>query len=104
LSTARCEQILIRGLRHYVNGLKNLGIQPPLWVFVSLTGMKGVSILSDNTAREIIDEFLLFPEFEIANLDDDPAPLLKGTCDAIYNAAGFYESWTFGESLKNARD
>jgi len=103
LEISRCEQILIRGLRKYIEGLRKLGIEPPVWVFPSVTGMKGVSILSDHTPHEIEDEFLLLPEFEVTSFDGDPAPLLKGACDAIYNAAGLLESWTFAKSLENAR-
>jgi hypothetical protein len=42
------------------------------------------------------------PEFEISNFDEDPGPLLKSTCDAIWNSAGFYESGTFNDSLQTA--
>jgi Putative DNA-binding domain len=104
LEVAISEQILIRALRNYVKGLKSLGVQPPAWGAVSMTGMKGLYIRrgNNNPVNEIDRAFLLFPEFEIANFDDDPGPLLKNTCDAICNAAGLYASETFKDSLQNA--
>ena len=103
LNPAICEQILIVGLRKYVKGLKNLGVQPPAWGVASLTGTGGLYIRGNNWSVNEIDRgFLLIPEFEIANFDDDPGPLLKNTCDAIWNSAGFYESGTFNDSLQTA--
>ena len=99
-----CEEILIRALRKYIKGLKSLGVQPPAWGVVSMAVTKGLFIRGDHgSVNEIDRAFLLMPEFEIANFDDDPGPLLKNTCDAIWNAAGLYESGTFNHSLQNAR-
>jgi hypothetical protein len=103
LNPAICEQILIGGLRKYVKGLKNLEVQPPAWGVASLTGTGGLNIRGDNWSINTISRgFLLMPEFEISNFDEDPGPLLKSTCDAIWNSAGFYESGTFKDSLQNA--
>jgi hypothetical protein len=103
LNPAICEQILIIGLRKYVKGLKNLGVQPPAWGVASLSGTGGLSIRGNNWSVNKIDRgFLLMPEVEISNFDEDPGPLLKSSCDAIWNSAGFYESGTFTESLQTA--
>jgi hypothetical protein len=96
LRVSDCEIMLIRGVRSYWNGLKALGVTLPIWCYVAFTGMRGVSL----SHSHLIDrDVLLLPETEISTDVDDPGPLLKPICDALWNSAGYENSKTFEQNL-----
>jgi hypothetical protein len=64
--------------------------------------VNGASIYVDNMPLQIERLFLHLPELELVNFEDDPGPLLRDACDAIWNAANLPYSTSFDESLKKA--
>ncbi len=84
---------LIRVFPHYLKALVMLGISPPVWCFLTATGMKGVYMPSSDFSRSIasIDrETLLLPELEITDLNvTDPDGFLRPLLDMLWNSAGF---------------
>ncbi len=90
------ESQLCRGLGDYLGCLRSVGVQPPIWCFITLTEMKGVHI-ADRSARAsgsppnppIDREVLYLPETLIENLSTEPAVILQPLLDMIWNAAGY---------------
>ena len=92
------EQRLIKSLTDYLSALKILNVEPPVFMFLTLVGVKGY-LMGMDTWRYEIDEFypidrdiLQLPEVVIENYDGSVAKLLKPCFDSVWNACGFRES------------
>jgi hypothetical protein len=95
------EDYLRQSVPEYAACQQSLGIAPPIWVFVSLTGVKGVGISQrfGHPAAPINRDVLYLPEVEIAEFPVDGLRLLRPVFDMIWNAAGHRKSESF-----NAKD
>ena len=94
------ERELCRGLGDYLGVLRSLGVQPPIWCFLTLAKVKGVHIAdqSDRTSgspqKPPIDrEVLYLPEALIEDLATEPATVLGPLLEMIWNAAGYGRDW-----------
>jgi hypothetical protein len=89
---------------HFLNGLRQVGVQPPVWGFLTITGVKGAKIPSDHDFgdeyRDIDQDTLLLPEFAIDDLGTDAATVLRPVFDLVWNASGFARSFNFDENGK----
>lgn len=85
------ERYLLECLPGYLRSLQNLGIAPPIWLFVSLVGMKNVVIKSDSSIGSFHFDrgTLLLPEEYIDDYEMEAWKVLKPQCDMIWNAAGW---------------
>jgi hypothetical protein len=89
----------------YVNKMRKmldkLGFNPPYYVFVSLIGVRGLSVHMPQGAFEstvpIRQNDLLLPEVLLEKSDDDLVQKLKPVFDMVWNAAGISESPNFTE-------
>jgi len=90
---------------NYLQTMNSLGIQPPVWCFFTLTGVRGVNIFASHAAihvgRPIDRDLLYIPEvmindFSTGDVDD----LLRPMFDAIWNSAGYPRCPQFDESSK----
>jgi hypothetical protein len=75
---------------------RGLGVHPPIWLFLTLTQMKDVGIMSDSSFYEprTIDRDLLYlPEALIDDLSMDALTVLRPQFDMIWNAASWDASW-----------
>jgi len=89
------EEKLIKSLSDYLSRLKTLNVEPPIFVFLTLLGVKGYS-MAVNTWRFWIHEVhtidrdvLLLPEVIVENYDVRADQVLKPCFDSIWNACGF---------------
>lgn len=89
------EQALISSLTDYISILKTLNVEPPIFVFLALLGVKGYSLGVD-TWKYVIDEIhtierdiLLLPEVVIESYDVSADKVLRPCFDSIWNACGF---------------
>lgn len=93
------ERTLLMDFPRLMNGFRQVGVQPPLWGFLTLTGVKGAKIPSErdfgDEYRDIEQDTLLLPEFVFADLGTDPATTLRPVFDLIWNASGFARSFNF---------
>jgi hypothetical protein len=93
-----------RPVTHLLNGLRQVGIQPPVWGFLTITGTKGARIPTDHVFgdenRSIDRDTLMLPEFVIDDLGTDAAALLRPVFDLVWNASGFARSFSFDTSGK----
>ncbi|HOO54530.1 MAG TPA: ATP-binding protein [Methanothrix sp.] len=98
------ESSLLESLREYTFIQKRLGIEPPIFIMVSLLGVDGVGIfVSDYYANEgapIDRNALLVPEILIDNFEYEADRMMKPAFDAIWNAAGWKRSWCYNEDGK----
>ncbi|OGO24460.1 MAG: hypothetical protein A2144_01700 [Chloroflexi bacterium RBG_16_50_9] len=89
------EEALIKSLTDYISLFKSLNIEPPIFIFLDLLGVKGYSMGID-TWRYNIDEIhtidrdiLLLPEIIIESYEVSAQNLLRPCFDSIWNACGF---------------
>jgi len=89
------EKELIKSLADYISILKILDVEPPIFIFLTLLGVKGYS-MGINTWKYDIDEvhtidrdILQLPEVIVESYDVKAETKLKTCFDSIWNACGF---------------
>src|SRR5712692_1871037 len=108
ISASLYEQKILAGLKRYFDAQKQLGVDPPLFVMVSLLGVKGYSITFDGfdnwrykkTDYEIDRPNLIAPEVAIDSYDSSLAEAMKPVFDTIANAARWPRSMSYSEDGK----
>lgn len=88
-----------RPVARLLDGLRQVGVQPPVWGFLTITGAKGARTPTDHDfgdeSRAIDRDTLMLPEFVINDLGTDAAALLRPAFDLVWNASGFAPSFNF---------
>jgi hypothetical protein len=98
------EKELLESLPMYLNILRELNINPPILIFLTITGIKGFkmavkpSMFWDDDSYPIERDILILPESLIETYDTDPKEILRPMFDLIWNACGFERSFNFDES------
>jgi len=87
------EKELIKSFKIYLNILNALTVEPPMFVFLTLLGVKGYSMVVresyGRTESYTIDrDVLQLPEAVIENYDDSADKILRPCFDALWNACG----------------
>jgi schlafen family protein len=89
------EKTIASALPQYLAVLSKLGIQPPVFLGLSLLGVKGYQMYHvgqspfSRTPRHIERQELVLPEIAIDDFTADPFKLLKPVFDIVWNAAGW---------------
>jgi hypothetical protein len=94
LESATLSQCLSRQIPKYVGLLRNLGINPPIWIAMSLTDVKDVQIPSVSpfgSVRAFDRSWVRLPEFEVASYEQKLGPLVKSMADLLWQAANVAE-------------
>jgi hypothetical protein len=100
------EKELLQALRRYLFAQKQLGVEPPLFVMLSLLGVSGYTMGVKSTsfawghAHPIDRDALLVPEIVVESFDCDPAEAMRPIFDAVWNAAGWPRSMNYDETGK----
>jgi len=97
------EETLIKALRHYINTLRTLDVEPPIFLFLTLLGVNGYRLnLQDSiqniSPHSINRDNLLLPEVLIESYDVSPERVLKPCFDSIWNACGYQRSFNYNEA------
>jgi hypothetical protein len=94
------ESDIIKYVSSYLEALKEIGIDTPLLIFLTLTGVKGYSILSSNSRNAVLidRDILLMPDVMIENYDDKVENILKPVFDSVWNACGLSGSNNYDEN------
>jgi len=97
------EKALIESLDDYITVLKSLEVEPPIFIFLTLLGVKGyfMDAYSDLDIDEIhtIDrDDLQLPEVIVEKYDDEAAQVLRPCFYAIWNACGFKKSFNYNDN------
>jgi hypothetical protein len=85
------ELLLMKAVTNYTNIQKRIGIDPPIFVMVSLLGVRGFRVTTGQTGfsgNTIDRDVLVLPDVVIDDFAFDPGNLLKPIFDAIAQAAG----------------
>jgi len=78
--------ILLHALRRYLSVQEQLGVEPPLFVMLSLLGVSGYTM--DVRSHPIDRDALLIPENVVESFECDLAEVMRPIFDAVWNAAG----------------
>jgi hypothetical protein len=80
---------------------KDLGVNPPIAVALTLTETKGLEMPSEMYpfvhGTQITEDNLILPEAVIESFDESPARILKPLFDLVWNACGYVGSRNFDE-------
>jgi len=96
------ERVISEYTIKYLNILKKLELNPPIFVFISLTNVKGTIMDNDGFRHEldaypIAENSLYLPEATFENYDQPVLLTLKPSIDLIWNACGIPKSENISE-------
>jgi hypothetical protein len=95
------EKAIVTALLKYLTVLKDLNVQLPVAIFLTLIGVKGYSMaitkFFEEESRTIDREILQLPEALIDTYDVKPELVLRPAFDAIWNSCGFAKSLNYDE-------
>lgn len=103
IPSAGYEHMLITALKQYLDIIKNLGVNPPIAVFLTLVGVKGYKLASRNIMFDsdednaITKDILNLPESIIDSYDISPTSIMRPIFDLVWNACGYERSFNFNE-------
>jgi hypothetical protein len=104
LASVWYEKTIVDGLREYLKGLRDVGIEPPIVVFLAMNGVKGavmtVSVHGIDRVDAIDRELLVLPEIVVDAYPADPASVLRPAFDAVWNACGLPRSQNYDDQGK----
>ena len=89
------KQGLVEALPRYLSCQRKIGVEPPLFVMLSMLKVQGFQLASEQDSlesRNIDRDNLVFPKIQIENWDTRPEESLKPLFDILWNAAGLPES------------
>jgi len=98
------ERELIKSLPEYLSVLKTLNVDLPVFIFLTLLGVKGYSMTVEDRMRfwiygvyTIDREVLLLPEIVIESYEVIAKDILRPCFDSIWNACGFPRSLNYND-------
>ena len=94
--------VLIEAMNKYLSGLIKLGVDLPLWLGVSLLGVKGYLLAVDyhiwgDSIHPIDRHELIVPEIRVEDTSIAVARILRPAFDSIANACGFRRWMSYDE-------
>ena len=105
------EEELIQVLKPYVTAQRELGVEMPIFVMLSLVGVSGYQMgvassplgLSLRRGQPIDRDVLLIPEIMLEDFEFDSSGILRPLFDAVWNAAGWSRSMNYDETGKRKK-
>lgn len=101
------ERRLLEAINRYLAAQKQLGVEPPIFIMISLLEVKGFKIRFDGLENRIFEEDhlidrakLILPEIMIDNFDNKLTEVMRPAFDTIANAAGWARSMDYDENGK----
>jgi hypothetical protein len=99
------ERELINSLTEYLNILKTLGVDAPLFIFLTFLRVKGYSMAVRNSfffneGYSIDRDHLLLPEIIVESMDTSTEQLLQPIFNNIWNACGYPKDIYYNEEGK----
>lgn len=99
------EQALLHSYRGGISLLKDLGFEPPIYVFLTFVGAKGYRL---GVSRELVfsidqpqpfnRDILTIPNSELKSFEDNEIKIMKPLFDIVWNAGGYPGSLNFNEN------
>ncbi len=103
IPSLRFEETILEALPKYTCIQERLGVEPPVFVMLSLLGVKGRLMQVDTPdfsgVRDVqIDrDALLVPEIMVESFEYSPQEVLRPAFDAVWRAAGWERSMNYDE-------
>ncbi len=103
IPSSNFESNLVQILPQYLTLLSQLNIMPPVFIMLSLVGVKGFSLVPEYESvafrnQHTIDrDIIVLPEVMIENLSQSSASILKPIFDTLWQSAGHLRSYNFDE-------
>jgi hypothetical protein len=97
------EMRLVENLRNGLSVLRTLGFEPPIYVMLTLSEVRGYDLEFESAGIELhlIDrDVLALPETEVSSYDLDIPSAMKSQFDLVWNAVGLNGSPNFDEAGK----
>jgi len=98
------ERELLNAISKYLSIQKQVGVETPLIIMLSLVGISGYT-LAVNRSRFLFADVhpidrntLLVPEILLESFDSDLAEVMKPAFDSVWNAAGWPRSMNYNET------
>jgi hypothetical protein len=96
------ETEILQALPRFLSVQQQLGVEPPLFIMLSLLGVAGYVMATETAfwqieAQPIDRDTLLMPEVMVERFDVDPAEAMKPIFDTIWNACGWPRSMNYNE-------
>lgn len=102
IPSASYETSIIKALSNYMLVLKNLKVELPVVIFLTMMGVKGYSMATvrffEEESKTIDRDILQLPEVLIETYNIKPEIVLKPTFDTIWNACGLAKSLNYDEN------
>ena len=97
------EKELAKSTTQYLTILKTLSVEPPIFIFLSMLGVKGYSMavrdhFSFFETHTIDRDVMLLPEVVVESYDVKAEDILKSSFDSIWNACGFPMSFNYNDA------
>jgi hypothetical protein len=96
------ERELILGLNEHLSILKTISVELPVFVFLTLIGVKGYSMVHgrfvERESARIDRDILLLPEAVIESYDVKAERLLRPVFDSVWNACGLPRSHNYDKN------
>lgn len=91
---AKYENEIIKALKRFLAAQQDLGVNPPLYIMLSLLDVRGYIVGGHGlglgiSVFPIEKQSLILPETELANFDDDITDVMKPLFDMVWNASGW---------------
>jgi hypothetical protein len=106
ISTGRVESMLIFALNRFKGVLEQLGVEPPIFVMLSLVGVKDYRLampsrMLDSLSQYSVDrDALLLPEGLLQSFEDPADKLLQPAFDALWQCVGYERDEFYQEQGK----
>ena len=96
------EKNIISATDRFLDLQASLGLPPPVFVMISLLGVKGYRVLTTDKyvlarSSQIDRDLLVLPEIIVEDFEQSPSSLLRPAFDAVWQAAGFLRSAYYDE-------
>lgn len=106
IPSALYEKEIIFAIKRYLWFLQENQINTPIFVFLTLVGIKGYKMWAGHNIRysdeynKVDKDVINLPDFLIQNYDEDVTNILRPMFDLIWNACGFQKSYNFDNEWK----
>jgi hypothetical protein len=101
LPSTAYERYVIKALKEYFPKLLNMGISFPMYVFISLLGLKGYRLAVSNHEMYMYSnssDDVILPEVICESTSQDISIILRPVFDMVWNAFGLIRSFNYDEN------
>jgi hypothetical protein len=93
------QQGLIKAVPRFLAKQREIGVEPPLFIMLSLLRVKGFYLYfgKETISDKIDQDDILVPEIQINSTESNPIQVMKPIFDVVWNAVGLAESTSYNQ-------